>query len=188
MANAPEISALAVPLTVEHGDRRQDVLLETSLDAPGAAVIVELAAAVSADLSALVTARDTGQAKLYAVINELYYDSVAITIVGRAQIRWRRSLAASPTLYAAVDDSGQVYAAIGGNQVTVVSSTDGAVVRTNALCVGSLGPSVRGGGVTATAQDCVHRITRGRGAGGAPGLRQAVRGRGRSRCAAPLVC
>jgi hypothetical protein len=142
----------------------------------GVSDTAKLAVLVSADLSALVTARDTGQAKLYAVINEQYYDSVAITIVGRAEIRWRRSLTASPALYSAVDDSGQVYTAIGGNQVTVVSSSDGGVVRTSALCVGTLGPSVSDGGVTATAQDCVQRIPRGIGAGWMQAFGQAQSG------------
>jgi hypothetical protein len=117
------------------------------------------------DLTLVVTARDTGRVTLYALINEMFPDSLEITIVDRGEIRWRRSLPGSPALYAAVDDSGQVYAATDGSQVTVVSATDGALVRTDALCVGALGPSVSSGGVTATAQDCAQRLPRGVGAG-----------------------
>lgn len=111
------------------------------------------------DWSAIVTARDTGPATVYGFINEEFHDSVRFTIVARGGVRWRRALAANPTLYAALD-SAQVYATTTDNQLVVVSAVDGAPVRGTALCAGALGPSIGGGGVTSIGQDCVARITR----------------------------
>jgi hypothetical protein len=120
----------------------------------GVSDTTKLSLRVLADLSASVSARDTGQAWVYGLINELFLDSIRVTVVRPGFVRWRTSLPGPVGLYPAVGLDSLVW--VGGGGATLSSFTSaGAPGPTAATCNGAFGPSVGPGGtIYITGNDC----------------------------------
>lgn len=97
---------------------------------------------VRTDLSASVTAKDSGNAYLIALINQEFLDSVLISIVIRGGPRWRATFTDSISLQPAIGDSVVHVVTGGGSPQLRMYDPDGTAAAPVGSCFSRLGPSL----------------------------------------------
>lgn len=115
------------------------------------------------DRTVRVTGRDTGQAFVFALINETFRDSVLVTVVESGMIRWRMTLAGTPALHPATDDSGNVHV-MDGNGMLWSFSALGDTLFNASSCAGTFGPAVRTLAPVTAGAGCTRQHEAGNGA------------------------
>jgi len=110
------------------------------------------------DLTASVTAKDSGSVYIFALINETFLDSAELTIVIRGAARWRATFAEPIGLQGAADDSTVRIVTGGAAPQLRVYATDGTARSPVTSCFSALGPSISLDAATyATADGCTRR-------------------------------
>jgi hypothetical protein len=95
------------------------------------------------DLTASVTAEDTGQALVVAVINEQFLDTAVVSVVPRGGPRWRVAFADEIGLQPALGPDSTIAVVTGGASPQLrVFGLDGTADPAVASCFSALGPSV----------------------------------------------
>lgn len=102
----------------------------------------KVAVFVRTDLTASVTAKDSGDVYIVALINEEFLDSALLTIVIRGDARWRAAYGDPVGLQGAADDS-TVRVVTGGSAPQLrVYAMDGTAAAPVASCFSTFGPSI----------------------------------------------
>lgn len=109
------------------------------------------------DLTALVTAKDSGMSYVVARINNTFRDSARVAVVGPGNVRWRRSLTTS-ALSPAIDGEGRILVGIGTTSPKLMAlDPAGHTSYTSPSCASVLGPSVSDGDTAWTTGDACTR-------------------------------
>jgi hypothetical protein len=114
----------------------------------------------STDYTAEVTAKDTGEAYVIALINEMFLDSALVHVVAQGGVRWRVTFTDPVSLQPAYGADSIVRLVTGGASPTLRTvDPDGTAGTPQNGCFSALGPSIGVDGVYVTGPQCTQLIS-----------------------------